>query len=179
MGNLSLNVMGGHDGGLFDYKLPSDITSGIWRALEQLEPGGKLFHPVRDIDSASDHTNLGTVHHKSAMQIGKAIDKNSMFMAQCLLRNPRPPRPSYSCPFGCPWHEQYTCPKVNCMAREIGGGTYHHMAYISCYNLCRKTGKCPWRTGTREQESIAEMQAEKGEWKGCLPGEVEAGCLLI
>ena len=67
MGNLSLNVMGGHDGGLFDYKLPSDITSGIWRALEQLEPGGKLFHPVRDIDSASDHTNLGTVHHKSAM----------------------------------------------------------------------------------------------------------------
>jgi len=54
-------------------------------------------------------------------------------MAMCLLRNPRPPRPSYTCPFGCPWHEQITCPTVNCMAREPG--TYHHMAHQSCYSV--------------------------------------------
>ena len=55
------------------------------------------------------------------------------YMAMCLLRNPRPPRPSYTCPFGCPWHEQITCPTVNCMAREPG--TYHHMAHQSCYSV--------------------------------------------
>lgn len=178
MGNLSLAVMGGHDGGLFDYKLPSDISSSIWKALEHLEPDGKIFHPVRDCESASDRTNIGTVHHKATLRSrASEIDKNSMFMAQCLLRNPRPPRPSYSCPFGCPWEKQFTCPKVNCMARLPEGGTYHHMAYFSCYNLCRKTGKCPWRTGTREQEAMALKQAETGEWQGCLAGEMEAGCM--
>ncbi len=180
MSNLSLAVMGGHEGGLFDYKLPTDISSSIWRALEHLEPGGKLFHPVRDIESASDQTNIGAVHHKngkSAAAVGTKVDRNAMYMAQCLLRNPRPPRPSYDCPFGCPWHEQHTCPIKNCMARLPGGGTYHHMAYISCYNLCRKTGKCPWLTGTREQEAIAIKQADTKKWPGCAQDEEEAGCL--
>lgn len=39
MGNLSIAVMGGRDGGLFDYKLPVDISSPIYAALEELVPG--------------------------------------------------------------------------------------------------------------------------------------------
>lgn len=39
MGNLSIAVMGGRDGGLFDYKLPVDISSPIYAALEELAPG--------------------------------------------------------------------------------------------------------------------------------------------
>ena len=35
--------------------------------------------------------------------------------ALCLLKNPRPPRPSFNCPYGCPHHLQETCPAVNCI----------------------------------------------------------------
>ena len=158
MGNLSLAVMGGRDGGLFDYKLPVDISSAIFAALEELAPG-KVFHPVRDVGTASDQTNIAKVssdavqHHSSTGLKSNKSNQQSRYMAMCLLWNPRPPRPSYNCPFGCPWHEQITCPTVNCMAREPG--TYHHMGHQSCYSLCQKTRKCPWTTNTIENLKLA------------------------
>lgn len=154
-GNLSVGVMGGRDGGLYDYQLPRDISSDIFKALEELRPG-KIFHPVRDVGTASDSTNIkhlgsGTGSHKAP----KMSDEHSLYYAMCLLRNPRPPRPSYNCPFGCPHHEQITCPKVNCMAREEG--TYLHMALNQCFNLCTRTKKCPWTTSTVENNALSHQ----------------------
>jgi hypothetical protein len=157
MGNLSVAVMGGRDGGLFDYKLPVDISSAIYAALEELVPG-KVFHPVRDVGTASDQTAIAKVgsdavqHHASPAK-GTVATQQSRYMAMCLLRNPRPPRPSYNCPFGCPWHQQITCPTVNCMAREPG--TYHHMGHQACYSLCSRTHMCPWTTNTFENLKLA------------------------
>ena len=156
MGNISVAVMGGRDGGLFDYKLPLDISSPIYAALEELVPG-KVFHPVRDVGTASDKDAIArsgsaeTQHHAAKSM----ATQQSRYMAMCLLRNPRPPRPSYNCPFGCPWHEQITCPTVNCMAREPG--TYHHMGHQSCYKLCMTTKQCPWTTNTFEALKLAEQ----------------------
>jgi hypothetical protein len=155
MGNISVDVMGGRDGGLFDYKLPRDISSPMFLALEELRPG-KVFHPVRDVGTASDSTAIASAaqeaskHHEAKFM----SSQTSLYLAMCLLRNPRPPRPSYNCPFGCPHHEQITCPTVNCMAREEG--TYHHMAHQSCFNLCMRHKKCPWTTNTLENLKLAE-----------------------
>mmetsp|Transcript_29139 Transcript_29139/g.65229 ORF Transcript_29139/g.65229 Transcript_29139/m.65229 type:complete len:336 (-) Transcript_29139:140-1147(-) len=158
MGNLSVAVMGGRDGGLFDYKLPTDITSPIYAALEGLAPG-KVFHPVRDVGTASDRGNIDSASSEATQHHAKRSqgEKQARYMAMCLLRNPRPPRPSYNCPFGCPWHEQLTCPKVNCMAREEG--TYNHMGHVACFQLCNQRGKCPWTTSTAE----AEARSKRGE----------------
>jgi len=75
----------------------------------------QVFHPVRDVGTASDGTAISTADsaatqtfdHKRSM-----TKEDAKYMALCLIRNPRPARPSYNCPFGCPHHEQITCPTV-------------------------------------------------------------------
>jgi hypothetical protein len=171
MGNLSVDVMGGKDGGLFDYKIPKEINSPIYHALGLMKPG-KLLHPVRNVATTSDPQHITSVAQSLASANTKTT-KNSNeveyddlrpdqrlvvdYFAKCLLRNPRPPYPSYNCPIGCPWHEQSTCPTVNCMGRgDNSNGTYLHMAINDCVSLCKITRKCPWTTGTKELVAIAK-----------------------
>ena len=165
-----------------------DITGPILAALALLAPG-KLFHPVRASGSASNAPAVAALlaeHAKQAKQVpggGGSGDspssaaaaataalspkplssrecEDARLAALCLLRNPRPPSPSYSCPIGCPWHNQRTCSHRNCMAREPEqGGTYHHMAFSDCLALCKQTGMCPWTTGTLELLALAKRGA--------------------
>lgn len=92
MGNLSSAWVG-----LNEYQLPRPITSEVFEELEALAPD-KLFHPVRDTGSASSSSALKRATGRVAGRVGTTEASN---VARCVLANPRPHKPSYSCPVGC------------------------------------------------------------------------------
>ncbi len=63
---------------------------------------------MRDVGTASSKDMVGHAGDGATQRHREAgpVTPQAEHMAMCLLRNPRPPRPSYNCPFGCPWHEQ-------------------------------------------------------------------------
>ena len=101
------------------------------------------MHPVRDTGSASNKDSV-----KDAAKARTKKDNTPKLIAEhtalCLLKNPRPPRPSFDCPFGCPHHLQRTCPKVNCIWGDPKG-TYVHLAAQQCMSKChRLPDGCPY-----------------------------------
>ncbi len=105
--------------GLINYKLPVEVTSKVYHALETLAPM-RLFHPVRNVGSASSKESVQHIIAASNkgeyfVRDDRRVDRAANNTALCLLRNPRPLRPSYNCPIGCPHYLQRTCPTVNCM----------------------------------------------------------------
>uniref|UniRef100_A0A7S2W9Q0 Uncharacterized protein n=1 Tax=Rhizochromulina marina TaxID=1034831 RepID=A0A7S2W9Q0_9STRA len=151
--NLSESVIG-----LNNFKLPTSITGDVFDAMEVLFPG-KLFHPVRDVgsfsslNSISDMGNLKDRHHHHTR-------REANITALCLVENPRPTRPSYSCTMGCPHHLQFTCPTVNCMWG--GNETYNHMGVRDCQVLCKQNyDHCPYATATMESVARSKVLAKQ------------------
>lgn len=150
MGNISNRVVG-----LLDYQLPVAITSSIFEALKRLAPK-KIFHPVRDTKSASSVSTVLASHIALSRPSDRVFSKpypsrvdrrHAMIVAQCLLRNPRPLRPSFSCPVGCPHYMQKTCPVVNCMWGQSPHHRYVHLAVAKCIALCKQhPAGCPYDT---------------------------------
>jgi hypothetical protein len=162
--------------GLVNYKLPIDVTSKVYHALELLTPM-RLYHPVRNVGSASSKESVK--HVLEAAKRGehivtddRRVDRISNNTALCLLRNPRPLRPSYNCPIGCPHYLQKTCPTVNCM--YDGSGTYNHMAVRDCMSMCGKS--CPFLTATAEAK---RKRAPQDEWKLRLQRRAASGGALF
>ena len=162
--------------GLVSYKLPIDVTSKVYHALELLTPM-RLYHPVRNVGSASSKESVK--HVLEAAKRGehivtddRRVDRISNNTALCLLRNPRPLRPSYNCPIGCPHYLQKTCPTVNCM--YDGSGTYNHMAVRDCMSMCGKS--CPFLTATAEAK---RKRAPQDEWKLRLQRRAASGGALF
>mmetsp|Transcript_15089 Transcript_15089/g.22657 ORF Transcript_15089/g.22657 Transcript_15089/m.22657 type:complete len:419 (-) Transcript_15089:93-1349(-) len=160
--------------GQLAYQLPVAITANIFAELEHIAPS-RIFHPVRDTASASSATavqRLKTAKITSASfppiqpltsdSYASSEKKHSSplewsqarIIAECLHLNPRPIRPSYNCPIGCPHHLQETCPVVNCMWGQPKTHKYVHLAVDKCIQLCRKQrNACPYHTAV---ENILE-----------------------
>ena len=58
--------------------------------------------------------------------------------ALCLLANPRPFQPSFSCPVGCPHHVQEACRTRNCVWGNPNA-TYVHPAARECVVECARS----------------------------------------
>lgn len=127
-GNLSENIVG-----QLDYRLPIAVTSSVFDHVSRLVPPGLLFHPVRDTRSAS---SLKGALGDTRMRREHSSPRDAV-AAWCLLRNPRPYRPSFNCPVGCPHHLQRTCPVVNCLWGQPPHRTYVHLAATECIAKCR------------------------------------------
>lgn len=138
LGNLSSAWVG-----LNEYQLPVAITTRVFDALEALTPD-RLFHPVRETASASSKADVERAAEGRRIEGPGAARANHT--ALCLLKNPRPPRPSYDCPIGCPHDRQRTCPTVNCIWGDPRG-TYVHMAVNDCLAKCTRNPRgCPYDT---------------------------------
>ena len=138
MGNLSSAWVG-----LNEYQLPKAVSSDVFDALADLAPD-RIFHPVRDTGSASNKDNV--LNAGSSFRVSKTSKQTAAYTAMCLLKNPRPPRPSYDCPIGCPHHLQRTCPVVNCIWGD-DRAKYVHMAVSDCLSKCqRNPAGCPYDT---------------------------------
>eukprot|EP00622_Pseudochattonella_farcimen_P005913 FR741624.1.p1 GENE.FR741624.1~~FR741624.1.p1 ORF type:complete len:296 (+),score=-6.29 FR741624.1:108-890(+) len=147
MGNLSFV-------GLLDYKLPAAVPHQVFNALSKMAPN-LLFHPIRDVKSVSSSESIKSV---GVNQIDRAPGhllssspiptRRENATAMCLLANPRPMRPSFHCPHGCPHYQQTTCPHVNCMWGTEPYETYAHMAVTDCISKCMRGAPHPWPDDT-------------------------------
>ena len=138
MGNLSSDWVG-----LNEYQLPKPVDTAVFEALGALAPD-RLFHPVRDTGSASNKDNV--LKAGGDFRVARTSATAATYTAMCLLKNPRPPRPSYDCPIGCPHHAQRTCPTVNCIWGDERA-RYVHMAVSECLDRCKRRPEgCPYDT---------------------------------
>ena len=125
----------------------------------------KLMHPVRDTLSSSSFDAVsglarGVANRPKQARAGVI---NGVFHAPsgrhealCLLANPRPFQPSFSCPVGCPHHVQEACPTVNCVWGKPNA-TYVHLAARQCVVECAKEpARCPFATSKGSSVSLLE-----------------------
>ena len=133
--------------GLIEYKFPYQVDSNVLGFLREIAPN-RLFHPVRDIASVSQRDAKISKKHTPDNSSKHVPLEESRAIAFCLLGSPRPNRPSYNCPIGCPLHLQKTCPEVNCM--WDGSGKYFHNGPALCLQRCisSKFKRCPVNFGT-------------------------------
>ena len=105
MGNISAAWVG-----INDYLLDPPINSAVFDEIEKVLPD-RLMHPVRDTTSSSSFDSVSglargvatTPKHARARVINGVFHAPAgRHEALCLLANPRPFQPSYSCPVGCP-----------------------------------------------------------------------------
>ena len=96
--------------GINDYLLDPPIYSAVFDEIEKVFPH-KLMHPVRDTTSSSSFDSVSELANGVSVKPKQARARviNGVFHAPsgrhealCLLANPRPFQPSYSCPVGCP-----------------------------------------------------------------------------
>ena len=159
MGNISDAWVG-----INDYLLDPPIDSAVFDEIEKVLPG-KLMHPVRDTVSSSSFSSVDGlargVLDKPKQARARVI--NGVFHAPagrhealCLLANPRPFQPSFSCPVGCPHHVQEACPTRNCVWGKPNA-TYVHLAAKQCVVECGKEpGRCPFATSKGSSVSLLE-----------------------
>ena len=121
MGNISAAWVG-----INDYLLDPLIDSAVFDEIEKVLPN-KLMHPVRDTTSSSSFSSVdglargvATTPKQARASVIKGVfhAPAGRHEALCLLANPRPFQPSYSCPVGCPHHVQEACPTRNCRRRN-------------------------------------------------------------
>ena len=105
MGNISDAWVG-----INDYLLDPPIDSAVFEEIEKVLPD-RLMHPVRDTTSSSSFSSVDGLARGVAATPKQARARviNGVFHAPagrhealCLLANPRPFQPSFSCPVGCP-----------------------------------------------------------------------------
>ncbi len=123
------------------------------------------MHPVRDTLSSSSFDAVSALARGVANRPKQARAGviNGVFHAPagrhealCLLANPRPFQPSYSCPVGCPHHVQEACPTVNCVWGKPNA-TYVHLAARECVVECAKEpARCPFATSKGSSVSLLE-----------------------
>uniref|UniRef100_A0A7S2E2V8 Uncharacterized protein n=1 Tax=Octactis speculum TaxID=3111310 RepID=A0A7S2E2V8_9STRA len=166
IGNLSRARVG-----VIAYRAPVDLVDLVMDSLSTLAPG-RLFHPARETSSVSSK-GVAAFSGKTTHGSAKAVETDprkllrAQHTAMCLLANPRPRRPSWGCLEGCPFHAQWVCPTVNCMANSRNG-TYEHLAAGACVRKCQQRPKgCPYDTSIKEWGASNVFQPgdmRKGLW---------------
>ena len=159
MGNISAAWVG-----INDYLLDPPISTDVFDEIEKVFPH-KLMHPVRDTMSSSSFDSVSGLARGVATTPKQARARviNGVFHAPagrhealCLLANPRPFQPSFSCPVGCPHHVQEACPTRNCVWGNPNA-TYVHLAAKQCVVECGKEpARCPFATSKGSSVSLLE-----------------------